>query len=153
MSIAKIGYVVAISMLLLPLSASAYPFSKTVEVVATGYAPLDPKAVKGVCYSGDPYVTASGRKTTPGITIAAAKRIPFGTWVWLEGFGWRRVDDRGKKITKGRIDICFHTRKEAIEWGKRKVRMYIYPHRFSEREVKYIKEIKRIVKKTMGGKE
>lgn len=104
---------------------SAYPLAKTMEVIATGYAPLDPKAVKGMCYSGDPTVTASGKKTTPGITIAAPKHIPFGTWMHLEGIGWRRVDDRGQRIVGNRIDICFRTRKEALQWGKRKIRIHI----------------------------
>ena len=29
-------------------------------VEATAYAPIDPQAVEGMCYSGDPWVTASG---------------------------------------------------------------------------------------------
>jgi len=103
----------------------SYPLSKTIEMVATGYAPLDPKAIKGMCYSGDPTVTASGKRTTPGITIAAPKHIPFGTWVHLQGIGWRRVDDRGKRITGNKIDICFHTRQEALRWGRRKVKVHI----------------------------
>lgn len=103
----------------------SYPLSKTIEMVATGYAPLDPKAIKGMCYSGDPTVTASGKRTTPGITIAAPKHIPFGTWVHLQGIGWRRVDDRGKRITGNKIDICFHTRKEALQWGRRKIKVHI----------------------------
>lgn len=103
----------------------SYPLSKTIEMVATGYAPLDPKAIKGMCYSGDPTVTASGKRTTPGITIAAPKHIPFGTWVHLQGIGWRRVDDRGKRITGNKIDICFHTRKAALQWGRRKIKVHI----------------------------
>ena len=103
----------------------SYPLAKTMEMIATGYAPLDPKAVKGMCYSGDPTVTASGKRTTPGITIAAPKHIPFGTWVHLQGIGWRRVDDRGKRITGNKIDICFHTRKSALQWGRRKIKVHI----------------------------
>jgi 3D (Asp-Asp-Asp) domain-containing protein len=92
-----------------------------IEYVATGYAPLDPRAVRGVCYSGNPKITASGRLTKPGVSVAAPRHIPFGTWLWVEGVGLRRVDDRGGKIKGRRIDICFATRKEALEWGRRKV--------------------------------
>lgn len=130
----------------------SYPLSNTIEMVATGYAPLDPKAIKGMCYSGDPTVTASGRKTTPGVTIAASRHIPFGTWIYIKEIGWRRVDDRGKKIVKGRIDICFHTRQEAIKWGKRKVKVYIRYYQFNESEVKYMQTIKKLMKRVRMSK-
>lgn len=129
MSLKKIlllgSMMVSFGMLLSAHPVFSYPLSMTIEMVATGYAPLDPKAVKGMCYSGDPTVTASGKRTTPGITIAAPKYIPFGTWVHLQGIGWRRVDDRGKRITGNKIDICFHTRKEALQWGRRKIKVHI----------------------------
>lgn len=96
---------------------------KTFE--ATGYAPLDPNAVEGMCYSGDPNITASGRRVQPGITIAAGPGIPFGTWIWIEGYGWRRVDDRGGAIHNNKIDVAFNTRKEALEFGRRQVTVVI----------------------------
>ena len=85
----------------------------------TGYAPLDPKAIKGFDYSGDPSVTASGQRTLPGVTVAADKSIPFGSWIWIDGLGWRRVDDRGGAIRGSRLDICFQTHDEAQLWGVR----------------------------------
>lgn len=88
---------------------------------ATGYAPLDPDAVNGICYAGDPNITASGQPVYPGVTVAAGPDIPFGTWLWIEGFGWRRVDDRGGKIKNGRVDICFISRQEALKFGRQKV--------------------------------
>lgn len=91
----------------------------------SGYAPLDPKAVKGMCYSGDPKVTASGRRTQPGITIAAGKNIPFGTLIFIPTIGWREVEDRGGSIGNNRIDICFETKEEAIAWGIQEHEVYI----------------------------
>lgn len=112
--------------LLLPLLVILlFPLGQSFEVVATAYAPLDPAAVAGMCYSGDPRVTASGRRTEPGVTIAAPRNIPFGTWIHLEGLGWRRVDDRGGRIRGKRIDICMATRKEALQWGRKKIRIFI----------------------------
>lgn len=35
------------------------------EFRVTAYAPLDPNAIEGVCYSGDPNVTASGAPPVP----------------------------------------------------------------------------------------
>ena len=46
------------------------------RVVATGYAPLDPEAKNGMCYQGNPNVTASGEPTQPLITIAAGPDLP-----------------------------------------------------------------------------
>ena len=93
--------------------------------VATAYAPLDPRAVEGVCYSGDPNITASGREIRPGITVAAGPSIPFGTWLWIEGLGWRCVEDRGGNITDGRLDIAMISRDEAINFGRREVTVVI----------------------------
>lgn len=95
------------------------------EVTITFYAPLDPNAVEGMCYSGDPTVTASGAKSTPGITIAADPSIPFGTLVWIEDFGYRVVQDRGGSIKGNRIDIMVDTKKEALELG-RKIRTAVF---------------------------
>ena len=92
---------------------------------ATAYAPLDPDAVEGVCYAGDPNVTASGMPIEPGISVAAGPSVPFGTWLWIEGLGWRRVDDRGAAIRDGRIDICMITRQAALDFGRQEVLVII----------------------------
>ncbi len=110
---------------LLLIALLLFPLGGTVEMEITAYAPLDPQAVEGVCFSGDPRVTASGRRTTPGITIAAPRSIPFGTWLHIDGIGWRRVDDRGGKIRGNRLDLCVQTQKEALRWGRRRVRVHI----------------------------
>lgn len=93
---------------------------------ATGYAPLDPKAKEGVCFSGNRKITASGKEVDPQITVAADPSIPFGTWIWIEGFGWRRVDDRGGRIKGKKIDICFQKQEEALKFGRQK-RIVVIP--------------------------
>ncbi len=52
----------------------------------TAYAPLDLNAIEGMCYSGDPTITASGAKVIPGITVANGE-FPFGTRVWIDSYG------------------------------------------------------------------
>lgn len=99
---------------------------KIAKYTITGYAPLDPKAKEGMCYSGDRTITASGKQVEPGITIATDPSIPFGTWVWIDGFGWRRVDDRGGKIKGRKIDVCFETQEEALNFGKQE-RIVVIP--------------------------
>lgn len=56
-------------------------------------------------------------------TIAAdTKHYPFGTRMFVPGYGWGRVEDRGSAI-KGvdRIDLYKGSHKRALEWGKKKV--------------------------------
>ncbi|MNX93081.1 Cell wall-binding protein YocH precursor [compost metagenome] len=66
-------------------------------------------------------VTASGRKTQQGRTIAADWRVlPKGTRVYIEGVGERVVEDKGGAIKNRRIDVYFKTEKECIEFGKKK---------------------------------
>ena len=55
-------------------------------------------------------------------TIAAdTQYYPFGTRMYIEGYGWGRVEDRGGAI-KGpnRIDLYFDSHQEALQWGRRK---------------------------------
>lgn len=88
---------------------------------ATAYAPLDPNAKEGMCYEGDPRITASGAPVVPGVTVAAGKESPFGTELYIKGIGKRIVQDRGAAISRGRIDIAVKTQAEAIRFGRRHV--------------------------------
>ncbi len=64
-------------------------------------------------------------------TIAAdTKYYPFGTRMYVPGYGWGIVEDRGSAI-KGpdRIDLYFDSHSDALKWGRRRVRVTIeYPH-------------------------
>ncbi len=56
-------------------------------------------------------------------TIAAdTKYYPFGTRIYVPGYGWGVVTDRGSAI-KGpsRLDLYFESHQEALEWGRRHV--------------------------------
>ena len=89
---------------------------KAVEI--TGYAPLDPRAIEGWDYQGDPNITTSGAQGVPGITAAAGPDIPFGTRVYVEG-AMRVVQDRGGRIGNGNLDLAVETQEEAYEIGRR----------------------------------
>ena len=91
----------------------------------TMYAPLDPAAVEGMCYSGDPNITASGAQVEIGETVAAGPSVPFGTRVWIEGHGMRIVQDRGGLIHDGHLDIAVSDKKTATMFGRQK-RLVVY---------------------------
>ncbi len=84
----------------------------------TMYAPLSADAVSGWDFSGDPSLTASGEKVVPGKTAAAGPNIPFGTRIYVEGMGWRTVNDRGSAIGPNDIDLAVETKEESIKFGK-----------------------------------
>jgi len=58
-----------------------------------------------------------GNAHLPG--CAAARTIPFGAVVVVPGFGPLVVDDRGRAITAGRLDIRMKTHREARAYGLR----------------------------------
>ena len=100
--------------------------AREAEMALTAYAPLDPRAVEGVCYSGDPTITASGERVEPGVTIAAGRNIPFGTRVWIEGHGMGVVQDRGGRIGSNNLDLAVWTRAEAYQIGRQQARVLIF---------------------------
>ena len=100
-------------------------FEKIFKVEATAYAPVDPNAVEGMCYSGDPWVTASGATSNPGLSVAMDARHPFGTRVLVEGFGERIVHDRGGAITGNKIDIMMWTLGEVMSFGRQPLRVIV----------------------------
>lgn len=84
----------------------------------TMYAPLSAGAIGGYDFSGDPSQTYSGEKVVPGETAAAGPNIPLGTRIYVEGLGWRRVNDRGGAIGPNDIDLAVATKEEAIGFGQ-----------------------------------
>ncbi len=86
----------------------------------TMYAPLSAGAVSGFDFSGDPSLSASGEKVVPGQTAAAGPNIPFGTRIYVEGLGWRTVNDRGSAIGPNDIDLAVETKEEAIRFGRQR---------------------------------
>lgn len=67
-------------------------------------------------------ITANGYKLQNGNkVIAAPKNIPFGTKIYVPGYGLATVEDRGGSIKGNRLDVYFQTHKEALEWGRQKL--------------------------------
>lgn len=81
-------------------------------VVASGPDKGKPKAVG---------VTASGTRAKRGTAAADTDYYPFGTVLYVPGYGYATVEDRGGDI-KGphRLDLWFPSEREALKWGRRK---------------------------------
>jgi hypothetical protein len=61
-------------------------------------------------------------------TIAADTRYhPFGTRMYVPGWGYGKVEDRGGAI-KGprRLDLFYNSHDDALEWGRQKIDVRVY---------------------------
>lgn len=71
-------------------------------------------------------VTAAGTKVKKNHTIAAGKNLPLGTQVVIEGYPYiYTVEDRGGAITENRIDIYMETHQKALDFGRKKLKVWI----------------------------
>ena len=98
-----------------------------VKAIVTAYAPYDNKS--GICNDGSPDTTSTGTKPKIGTLAADPKRIPYGTKIYIEGYGYGIVEDTGGALRSDkeniRIDVFMETYEEAINWGKKEMIIYI----------------------------
>ncbi len=76
-------------------------------------------------YTHTGYPTASGVMPSHGTVAVDTKIIPFGTRLYIEGYGYGTARDRGSAIKGDRIDLFFETRGQALNWGRRWVDVYL----------------------------
>ena len=69
-------------------------------------------------------VTASGTRADHGTVAADTSLLPFGSIVYVPGYGYGRVEDRGGAVTGKHLDLWFPSHEEAMEWGRK--RMYVH---------------------------
>lgn len=98
------------------LKSSEYKFVYIGDFKLTHYCPG---------YHGEPCgtgngLTATGTTVTAGRTIAVDTNvIPYGTTVYIEGYGWRTAEDCGGGVKGNHIDIAVGSHDEAISSGKK----------------------------------
>jgi len=64
-------------------------------------------------------ITASGRRARVGTIAADTTRYPFNTILYIPGYGYGRVEDRGAAIQGDHLDLFFETHEEARDWGRK----------------------------------
>ena len=70
-----------------------------------------------ICGTGDG-VTATGTQVTAGRTIAVDPTlVPYGSQVYIEGYGWRIAEDCGGSVKGNHIDIAVETHSQALSTG------------------------------------
>ena len=86
-------------------------------VYASGLKEGKPKAVG---------ITASGTRARPGTIAADTARYPFGTTMYVPGYGYGRVEDTGGDIKGDHIDLFFGRHADALQWGRRNLVVQIW---------------------------
>lgn len=94
--------------------------SKEFYVTSTAYTPN--------C-SGCSGISATGinLKANSSLKVIAVDPsvIPLGSKVWVEGYGYAIAGDTGGAIKGNKIDVLFHSKKQANNWGVKKVKVKI----------------------------
>ena len=84
-----------------------------------------------VCTGKDPShpeygITYSGAKVREGVTIAVdPKVIPLGSYVYIDGIGFRVAQDTGRLIKGNRIDVYLSSHKRALKAGVDHLDVYV----------------------------
>jgi len=73
--------------------------------------------------------TASGVRAQPGTIAADTSIFPFGTIMYVPGYGYGIVEDRGGDIKGRRIDLYFTRHSKALAWGRVKKRVLVWKAR------------------------
>ncbi|WP_425355021.1 3D domain-containing protein [Paenibacillus shirakamiensis] len=103
---------------------------RAVSVMATGYTAGYESTGKnknhpsyGITYSG---VKVRRDKQTVSTIAADLKVFPLGTILYIPGYGYGVVADKGSAIKGQKIDLYFSTIKQVYkEWGKKKVTVQV----------------------------
>lgn len=51
--------------------------------------------------------------------------IPFGSMLYIEGYGYAIAADTGSSIKGNKVDVYFNTLQECYDWGRRDVKVVI----------------------------
>lgn len=87
------------------------------DMVATAYSPY--------CCRGVDDITSTGMKAGYGVVAVDPTVIRLGSRLYVEGYGYAIAGDVGGRIKGLRIDLGFNTKREALVYGIRPVRVYV----------------------------
>lgn len=143
----RLLFFIALSVLLLvPLSRCRRihpvlrPPDAVVEVKTTGYCACGACCGWRLNWFGLPVVqsganrgrikvigrTASGSMAFPGTVAADWSVFPEGTRVYVPGYGWGRVEDKGGAVKGQHLDLFFLRHTAALRWGVRTVPVKVW---------------------------
>lgn len=103
-----------------PWSVAPEHFKRSLSMSATAYEP-GPRS----CGRSANGLTANGTKAGYGVVAVDPRVIPLGTRLFIEGYGYAVAADTGGAIDGNDIDLGYLTVSECLQWGRRKVKVYV----------------------------
>ena len=116
---------------------------EVMEVTATAYCPgtaaagcpIDARGASqctgfyndGYTATGVPAVAGDGSKANPHLIAVDPAVIPLKSLVYMEGYGFARAEDTGSAIKGKAIDLLFQKHKDAWNFGRQKLKIYLLP--------------------------
>lgn len=82
--------------------------------------------VKGTHNHKQVGVTAMGTKARPGTIAADTSKYPFGSILYVPGYGYGRVEDRGSAVKGDHLDLYFKKHRQALQWGTKRTNVRVY---------------------------
>ena len=71
-------------------------------------------------------VTSTGAWARPGTIAADPNVFPYGTVMYVPGYGYGRVEDTGSALKGGHIDLFFWNHGTAMDWGRQRKSVKIW---------------------------
>ncbi len=71
-------------------------------------------------------MSACGLRAKHGTIAADTSVLPFGTVVYVPGYGYGRVEDRGGAITGRKLDLWYASHGEAQTWGRKRMNVRVW---------------------------
>ena len=94
-------------------------FARKISMEATAYYPgFESNGKYG-------YTTAMGFEARPGRVAVDPGVIRLGSVLFVSGYGYCVAVDTGGAIKGNRIDLCYNTREECFQFGRRQVDVYV----------------------------
>lgn len=100
-------------------SGESFRYVQELSMEATGYTAGPESNPNGTGY------TYTGVRAVRGVVAVDPRVIPLHTRLYVEGYGLAIAADIGGAIKGMKIDLCFDTVAEALQWGRRPVTVYI----------------------------
>lgn len=91
-------------------------YREALQMRVTAYTPYDP-GCNGITYTG----TKAGQ----GTIAVDPKVIPLGSKVYIPGYGVGIASDIGGAIKGNRLDVCYASRTQALNWGVKNLQVYV----------------------------
>ena len=70
--------------------------------------------------------TSTGTQADVGTIAADTRSIPYGTKLYIQGYGFGVVEDTGGALKGNHIDIFFHSHAQAMRWGVKSLKVAVW---------------------------